>query len=208
MTSPAVVGLDAAGSPEAWRAAGFAVDDGIVRIGRVGVRIGAEGRGITAWTLTGVPTMTTSVDGLPTCVVGPVPAAEDVAHPNRATLVDHLVVWSPHSDRTVHALTAIGFDVKRVREDARPGLRQTFFRAGQVVVELVASADPSASEDTPARFFGIACTVADLDACARELGDVLGPISDAVQPGRRIATLRGRGLGLDVAVAFMSEQEQ
>ena len=31
----------------------------------------------------------------------------------------------------------------------------------------------------------------DLDACARLLGDALGAVKDAVQPGRRIATLPG-----------------
>jgi hypothetical protein len=48
-------------------------------------------------------------------------------------------------------------------------------------------------------------TVADLDALAARLGDHLGRIKDAVQPGRRIATLSGAA-GLGEAVAFMSPE--
>ncbi len=116
------------------------------------------------------------------------------------------MIFSADDARTIDAFVALGFDVRRVRDDARPGLRQTFLRAGEVILELVARADrepPAAPE--PARFFGIACTVADLDACAILLGDALGSVKDAVQPGRRIATLRGRAVGLDVPIAFMSE---
>ena len=71
-----------------------------------------------------------------------------------------------------------------MRDDARPGLRQTFLRAGEVILELVAArrSEPPAAPDPAARFFGIACTVADLDACAILLGDALGSVKDAVQP--------------------------
>jgi hypothetical protein len=52
--------------------------------------------------------------------------------------------------------------------------------------------------------FGLAFTVADLDATAALLGPALGATKDAVQPGRRIATLRHRELDVSVATAFMS----
>ncbi|MBV9662995.1 MAG: glyoxalase, partial [Actinobacteria bacterium] len=57
--------------------------------------------------------------------------------------------------------------------------------------------------DGPARFYGLAFTVADLDATAAYLGDRLRPAKDAVQPGRRIATL-DKSAGSSVAIAFMS----
>jgi hypothetical protein len=47
--------------------------------------------------------------------------------------------------------------------------------------------------------------VKELDALASRLGDRLGSIRDAVQPGRRIATLR-ESAGLGQAVAFMSPE--
>jgi hypothetical protein len=207
--TPVLVGLDAAGSADAWRAAGFAVEHDTVTIGRVRVDVGGAGRGIAGWTFTGIDAATSDIDGLRTRAAERSVDASGPAHPNGVTLIDHVVVWSPDSDRTVAALTACGFEAKRVREDARPGFRQTFFRAGEVIVELVAPAALDDADrpldDAPARFFGLACTVRDLEACAARLGDALGPIKPAVQPGRTIATLRTRDLGLDVAIAFMSE---
>jgi hypothetical protein len=202
VSGPSIVGLDAAGTPAAWTAAGFAVVDDVVTIGGVAVRVDCAPSGIRAWTLFGVP-RTTDVDGLPTRVVD-TDDVEPADHPNGATLIDHLVVWSPDDERTIAAMCNLGFEVRRVRTDARPGFRQTFLRAGDVIVELVAADRPPAGG--PARFFGIACTVADLDATASLLGEALGAIKDAVQPGRRIVTLRGRELGLDVAIAFMSPE--
>jgi hypothetical protein len=139
------------------------------------------------------------VDGLP------VPAAAETqpsnaAHPNGVTHIDHLVVLTPALDRTTAALEGIGVERKRVREvetDDGP-LRQGFFRFGEVILEVVAH--PKV-EDGPARFWGITFGVEDLDACASLLGDRLGSIRDAVQPGRRIATIRGSArLGLPVAL--------
>ena len=80
--------------------------------------------------------------------------------------------------------------------------QQTFFRAGEVLVELIGPEEPSG--DGPATFFGLAFTVTDLDAAADLLGDALGNAKDAVQPGRRIATLRHKLLGISVAIALMS----
>jgi hypothetical protein len=50
--------------------------------------------------------------------------------------------------------------------------------------------------------------VNDLDACAELLGDRLGPIKDATQPGRRIATLRHEACGLTIPIAFMSAERR
>jgi hypothetical protein len=49
----------------------------------------------------------------------------------------------------------------------------------------------------------LAFTVAELDATARFLGERMRPPKEAVQPGRRIATL-DRSAGSTVAMAFMS----
>jgi hypothetical protein len=56
--------------------------------------------------------------------------------------------------------------------------------------------------------WGISPTVRDLDACAALLGDGLGRIKDATQPGRRIATLRHESFGLTIPIAFMSPGAQ
>jgi hypothetical protein len=202
--TPAVVGLDVAGTPDAWHAAGFAVAGDEFAIGAVRVRCRVGERGIASWTLAGV-TSIGAIDGLATSVVEAAPAghAAPAEHPNGALLVDHVVVYTPDGPRTTRALEAVGMEVRRVRDDARPGVVQTFFRAGEVIVEVVAPPEPDPDAGA-ARFFGIAVTVADLDRCASLLGDACSDVRPAVQPGRRIATLRHRDIGLPVAVAYMS----
>ena len=125
---------------------------------------------------------------------------------SRATVrlaCDHLVVMSPDSDRTITALAAYGVEPRRQRHTDQygPPFTQTFFRLGRPILELIGPATPAGSE--PARFYGIAFTVDDLDATAALLGDRLGRVKDAVQPGRRIGTLR-REAGAGIPLAFMS----
>lgn len=58
--------------------------------------------------------------------------------------------------------------------------------------------------DGPAFFWGLALVAPDLDATVAELGgDRVGEARAAVQPGRRIATLR-RSAGLSAPVALMT----
>ncbi len=60
--------------------------------------------------------------------------------------------------------------------------------------------------DHPARFWGLALAVEDLEQAAERLGTHAGEIRPAVQPGRRILTLR-RSAGLAVPIALMSTAE-
>jgi hypothetical protein len=58
--------------------------------------------------------------------------------------------------------------------------------------------------DRPAFFWGLAFVAADLDATVATLGEErVSEVREAIQPGRRIATLR-RGAGLSLPVALMS----
>jgi len=198
---PALTGLTVSGDLGAWVAAGFALDDGgSLRLGTVCVRTadspGAEG--IVAWSLTGVEDGV--VDGLLTLAPDPTPRPAAVAHPNTTTAIDHLVVTSPDLDRTTEAFGAVGLELRRVRDAGR--LEQRFFRIGEVILELIGR--PGATGAGPATFWGLALTVADIDAAATLLGDHLGPVTDAVQSGRRIATLRHEAIGVPVPVAFLS----
>jgi hypothetical protein len=195
--------------PEAWVAAGFTVDpDGGCRIGSVRVRLvgRAMGKRILEWSLRDLRTdgvVDGTVDGLVTTINNR-PAAEPAAHPNGSTVIDHIVLATPDCDRTIAALESAGFAALRTRHVDTYGapMRQTFFRAGEVIVELVGPDE--AGSDDPARFFGLAMTVADLDRTVEMLGDDVTRPKDAVQPGRRIATLRHRDLGMSVATAFMT----
>jgi hypothetical protein len=198
--------------PDAWRSAGFAVEGAVTWLGDVRVEFAGrnDGRGIRAWTLRGIPDggFDASIDGLPTsCGEGDVAAAPAAAaHPNGTVLIDHVVLATPNFPRTIAALGDAGFVLRHEREAGSYGspMRQGFFRAGEVIIEVIGSADPNG--EGPAGFYGLAFTVTDLDATAMLLGDALGNVKDAVQPGRRIATLRHRSLHLSTAIAFMSPE--
>ena len=130
-------------------------------------------------------------------------------HDNGVETIDHLVILSPDVDRTIEALAAVGVEPRATRQvDAEQygfEARQTFFRMGEVILELIGPNEPmDGAADRPAGFFGLAYTVRDLDATAALLADHIGRVKDAVQPGRRITTLRHKDLGMSVATAFMS----
>jgi catechol 2,3-dioxygenase-like lactoylglutathione lyase family enzyme len=190
---PSIDQLEIADEPEDWSAAGFEVADGVCRVSRVRLRLVGKGerRGILDWVLG---------DGAPVEAAGP--------HPNGAVRVDHVVLLSPDLDRTVAELEAQGFDLRRRREGETPGgsTRQAFFRAGEPILEVVQApegASVARSPDGPARLWGLAFLVEDMERTAEALGGLLGAPRDAVQPGRRIATLRAEA-GLGPAIAFMT----
>jgi hypothetical protein len=202
-----LVELDVADEPAGWAALGFAVaDDGGIELG--GVRLAARGRaagtGIVAAGLAGAA-REPGVDGL---VLRAAAHRDDVAaqpavpHPNGALAVDHVVVTTPALEHTAAALQRAGLDLRRTRDVAgdRP-LRQAFLLAGPCLVEVVGP--PGDRPAGPASFWGLTLVVEDLDALAARLGSRLGAPRDAVQPGRRIATLR-REAGLSSPVAFMT----
>ena len=131
-------------------------------------------------------------------------AAQPASHPNGALRIDHIVVFTADLGRTSAALEGAGLSLRRIREPDEPGppVRQAFFRLGEVILEVVESAQADAGA---ARFWGLTLCVADIEACAELLGERLGEIRDAVQPGRRIATVR-REAGLGLPVALISEE--
>ena len=83
-------------------------------------------------------------------------------------------------------------------------MRQTFFWAGDVILELVGPDEGEPVTDEPTSIFGLALVSADLAATATALGDLLGTPKDAVQPGRQIAGLRNRAVGIALPIAVMS----
>lgn len=192
--------------PAAWRVAGFAVDDdGVCRVGSVRVRLlgDAAGTGVVGWSLRGVPGETTDLDGVPT-TASDVPVVEPAAHPNGATHIDHVVLLAPDLARAVAALGGIGLEPRRERDGELGGspVRQVFYRLGEVILEVVGA--PGVAGEGPSTIWGLTHTVADIDAAAALLGERTSPVKDAVQPGRRITTLRTRELGISVRTALIS----
>ena len=205
-TGPSIDELVVADEPEAWEAVGFAVEDGVCEVGAVRVRLagGAAGRGLVGWSLRGP--VGVELDGLPTRR-SERPPASGFRHPNGVVAVDHVVAFSPDLERTVPALERAGLPLRRLREGPTPGgaQRQAFFRLDEVILEVIEAPEGSrlrAVADAPARLWGLAFLVRDLDRTAEVVGEGLGEARDAVQRGRRIATLRRSG-GPSVPVAFM-----
>ena len=194
-------------APGAWEACGFAVEGDACVVGDTRIRFVKEGkRGIERWMLRDLDSL--DLDGLPTSRSDRPLPPEAPAHPNGVTGLDHVVAISPDLDRTVAVLAAAGLDLRRVREEPTPAgaPRQAFFRLGSVILEVVQE-PPEATEratgDRPAFFWGLAFVAPDLERTVAFLGDRTGGIRAAVQPGRRIATLR-RSAGLSVPVALMT----
>lgn len=165
MSGPALVGLAVAGDADAWRAAGFTVDpDGVCRIGHVRVQTGVGDTGISAWTL------------------GAEPTVEPAEHPNGTVLLDHLVVFTDDPQRSVLSYADLGLQVRRVR-DLGNGKTQTFFRAGEVIIELVGPMDGTG--DAGERLFGLSPTVSDLDVCG---SSATGSERSRTRPNRAVGS--------------------
>ena len=173
MSRPELAALVLGDAAEAWERLGFTVRGSGVAVGGVELRLTGEGGGIKDWVLR---------DG------EAAPPAPD-RHPNGVVALDHVVLLASDLAATTERLQGEGFDH---RPSPAP---QRFFVLGPCLLEVVqADADG---------FWGVTLVVQDLDALAERLGDLLGAPKDAVQPGRRIATLR-REAGLGQPVAFMT----
>jgi hypothetical protein len=209
---PRLAEIDVAADPAAWTRLGFAVDaaSASLRLGTTTIRLGGTdgdpGAGMTGWTLAGEAVLGDEgpIDGLPTSRVAEAadttPGGE---HPNGATRLDHVVVMTPALDRTLAALRAAGLDLRRVRE-AGGGFRQGFFRLADDVIVEVGGDAPDLDPTEPARFWGLVAVVPDVDALAASLGpSLVGEPKDAVQPGRRIVTVR-REAGAGLPLAFLT----
>jgi hypothetical protein len=193
-----LVALAVADEPAAWAAIGFAVADGRVRVGGVEIELAGRerGSGIMGWTLTGEHERT--IDGLPTAS-GDTGEGEPTEHANGALALDHVVVMTPDFDRTQAALAAAHFDL-RAERDMR-GTRMAFYRLGPTILELVA--EPGGDATGPARFWGLVVVLPSVDHVHPGLAKHLGEPRDAVQPGRRTATL-SRDARISPALAFMT----
>jgi hypothetical protein len=212
-TGPTIDELLIADEPQRWAELGFAVADGCCQLGAVRLRLTGRdaGRGILGWSLRAIASE--ELDGLPTTRSSSPPPAPAPVHPNGVLAIDHIVAVSPALERSVQALQAAGLDLRRIREQPTPAgaPRQAFFRLGAEILEVVQQPDGAVAEgggaDRPARLWGLAFLVEDLDRTVAELGPHVGSARPAVQPGRRIATLR-RSAGLAVPLALMTPRPQ
>jgi hypothetical protein len=180
------------GEPAAWVRLGFALqEDGSACVGGLRLATGGDELRVEAFGLA-----EERPDGL-AITATTAPECELGEHPNGALAVDHVVAFTDDLDRTSAALERAGAPLRR-RGEPRPGTPMAFHRLGPLVLEVVGGGERPA-------LWGLVVVVADLDACGRELGPLLGDARAAVQPGRRIATVRPEA-GVPVALALMTPQ--
>jgi hypothetical protein len=198
-----------ADEPARWDALGFDVHEDCVALSTVRLRLaGADaGRGILSWSLRGISRP--ELDGLVTTLSDSALPAPASAHPNGIVAIDHVVAMTPALDRSVHALQAAGLHLRRIREEPTPvgAPRQAFFRLGAEILEVVQEPqqiiERHGEPDRPARLWGLALIAPELDRTVESMAPHVGEARAAVQPGRRIATVR-RSAELAVPVALMS----
>lgn len=206
---PTLDELTVADAPDSWRECGFEVDGDTCIVGDVRIRLAGDGagKGLIGWSLREVDA--TDLDGLATERSGRSAPSEGPTHPNGIVALDHVVAITPDLDRTVAVLEGAGFDLRRIREEPTPAgaPRQAFFRLGSVILEVVQEPKEAVEQggggSRAAFFWGLAFVAPDLEATVASLGDRVGEIRAAVQPGRRIATLR-RSAGLAAPVALIT----
>lgn len=228
-SAPRLRQLIVADEGRAWEAAGFQVirysdPSGSVLIGEVTIRLVGSSPptttaephvGITGWSFDNLGpdfnSRSNLIDGIETYNLGDTStlAASEVNHPNGVVHLDHVVMTTSGFDRSIDELQQAGFQLRRIRE--APPNRQAFFWAGGTIIELVgpaqsaqAASEIRAAQASQAQLWGLAMTCRDLAETAKILGNKLGPIKQAVQPGRQIATLRGKQLGLSVPIVLMT----
>jgi catechol 2,3-dioxygenase-like lactoylglutathione lyase family enzyme len=206
--TPTIDELTVADEPGAWSALGFELDGDTCVVGDLRIHLAGvdAGKGLAGWSLRDVETA--ELDGLSTTRSDRQSPDDRPEHSNGVTAIDHVVAITPDLDRTIAVLAGAGLDLRRIREEPTPAgaPRQAFFRLGATILEVVqepAEATERAGGDRPAFFWGLAFIAPDLDATVAGLGDRVSEIRPAVQPGRRIATLR-RSAGLTVPVALMT----
>lgn len=205
-------------SPEPWLLAGFSIDENHCSIGGIDISFGeaTSGHGVK-WELAGIDSTIASIDGIPTRQAtdpSTVPYIGDISdsdiddskltiHPNGVTRLDHVVVTTDNIQRTVESMEAAGFSVSRQQNVPQSANQQVFLWAGETILEVVGPVGPAKSSQG-AEIWGLALTSSDLDEAARSLGDNISAPKAAVQPGRRIATIATKKIGIKMAIALMT----
>ncbi|MBO00084.1 MAG: hypothetical protein CL438_05385 [Acidimicrobiaceae bacterium] len=197
---------------ETWSSAGFDVMElpnskPVCQVGSVQLLFDSTGQqGISRAAVHGVSGVIDSLkfDTAPSLAFSNIDAWLPSVHPNGVTRIDHLVVTTADCDRTTRAFESNGIHPRRVRTfgNDEDKMRQTFFWLGDVILELVG---PDQSETNGnALFWGLALISDNLQATADYLGEKCTPVKSAVQPGRKITTIKTREIGITTSLAVMS----
>ncbi len=202
-----LVRLTAGGGRGPWERIGLSFTGDCTRLADVELRVTDAAPGLVSWEVSsdGGDTRTISLDGIDTRVLPAVPDLQGDSRtpigPTHGVRLDHVVVNTDDGERTSAAIEEVlGLGLRRVR-DAGRGVSQRFHMLDNCVIEVVSGPHVTG---TGAKLWGMVLSIEDVDALATWLGpDVMSAPKPAVQPGRRIATVRAAA-GLGVPFAVMS----
>ena len=203
-SQPSIAELHVGDEPGIWEGLGFVVEHNRCRIGTVDIVFTPDEPGIHGWVLR--HSSSTDFGPLPTSTVDtPIPDRA-APHPNRSIGFDHVVLSVPSFEEGMTAVAATGVLVPEPRPFGAPDKRM--LRSAPVMgdLELELIGPESRDSTRPWHLWGLVVTVDDIDSTAALLGELLRPVKDAVQVGRRIVTV-DKSAGSGVAIAFLGPQE-
>ena len=201
--SPLLTQLDLPGEASRWKALGFSVPSGQLRIGQVDCRVDASE---ASWGFTSADVSISGISSIPRSLreTGET-GSKSTAHANGASKIDHVVVVSDDPAGTRSQFESSGFVAKGERfvGEADAQRSQTFFWSGELLLELVGPAHGSAAEGPRARIWGVTFVVDELDRLEQAAGGLVNNPRAAVQSGRKIA-VAGEAAGIGMQIAFMT----
>lgn len=175
----------------------FGTDDPCARVRllrRRGLDVHRHREGPDEWHVDSLPFGVLASTSEPTTGdVAPSIAAADISG------IDHLVFRCDDRDRAVALFGAtLGLDF-RLDRSVVPGLRQLFFRHGELIVEVVVTDDGTESTDTiddssddPVHLWGIAWRSTDIGVTHQRMSDIgmaVSEIREGRKPGTRVVSV-------------------
>ena len=201
---PTIAELHVGDDPSAWERLGFCINENRSLIGRTEVVFSDGPKGIHSWVLRN--SMPSQFGPIPTTFTeNPVPNPS-IAHPNGSIGFHHVVLMVPEFDIGKTALSNAGVHVEQGRPfgSTEKAMLRSAPKMGDIELELIGPESEDRSRHW--QLWGLVVAVSDIDATSELLGDLLGQVKPAVQPHRRIATLK-KEAELGVAVAFLGPKE-
>lgn len=121
-----------------------------------------------------------------------------------ATHIDHIVI-SSNDSATVAQTFADNLGIEIKRKMIRPGTNAqlAFAKLQEVILEFAGPPEVKPGEEVKARLWGMVLAVEDIEAAVADLrgkGYTVTDPSKAVQPGAKIATVKGGTSGVPFAL--------
>ena len=201
---PTIAELHVGDDPSAWERLGFCINENRSLIGRTEVVFSDGPKGIHSWVLRN--SMPSQFGPIPTTFTeNPVPNPS-IAHPNGSIGFHHVVLMVPAFDIGKTALSNAGVQVEQGRPfgSTEKAMLRSAPKMGDIELELIGPESEDRSRHW--QLWGLVIAVDDIDETADFLGDLIGQVKPAVQPSRRIATVK-KEAELGVAVAFLGPRE-